>query len=262
MDFNRLTEKAQEAVRSAQSIATRYGNQQMDVEHLLAALLEQADGLAPAILIKAGVNVEGLHRRTVQDIERLPKVSGASGAADQVYVTAPSQPPAHPGRGRSAQAQGRVHLDRAPAARHDRRRRLDGPGVQGIRRHARAAPHGSSGSPRQPAGDLAESRGDLPGPGALRPRPHPTGRAGQARPGHRPRRRDPPRHPGPVAAHQEQPGADRRAGRGQDRHRRGAGPAHRARRRARGPEEQAAWSPSTWARSSPARSSAASSRSA
>ena len=87
MDFNRLTEKAQEAVRAAQSTAARYGNQQMDVEHLLAALLEQADGLAPAILIKAGVNVEGLHRRTVQDIERLPKVSGSSGGPDQVYVT-------------------------------------------------------------------------------------------------------------------------------------------------------------------------------
>src|SRR6202142_730057 len=87
MDFNRLTEKAQEAVRAAQSIASRYGNQQMDVEHLLAALLEQADGLAPAILIKAGANVEGLHRRTVQDIERLPKVSGSAGGPDQVYVT-------------------------------------------------------------------------------------------------------------------------------------------------------------------------------
>jgi ATP-dependent Clp protease ATP-binding subunit ClpB len=87
MDFTRLTEKAQEAVRAAQSIATRYGNQQIDVEHLLAAALEQADGLAPAILIKAGINAEGLHRRTVQEIERLPKVSSPSGAPDQVYVT-------------------------------------------------------------------------------------------------------------------------------------------------------------------------------
>ena len=87
MDFNRFTEKAQEAVRAAQSTAVRYGNQQIDVEHLLAALLEQAEGLAPAILIKAGANVEGLHRRTVQEIERLPKVAGVSGAPDQVYVT-------------------------------------------------------------------------------------------------------------------------------------------------------------------------------
>ena len=56
---------------------------------------------------------------------------------------------------------------------------------------------------------------------------------GQARSGHRPRRGDPPRHPGAVAAHQEQPGAHRRARRRQDRDRRGAGAAHRARRRAR-----------------------------
>ncbi len=58
-------------------------------------------------------------------------------------------------------------------------------------------------------------------------------RAGQARPGDRPRRRNPPRHPGAAAPHQEQPGADRRARRGQDRHRRGPGPAHRRRRGAR-----------------------------
>jgi ATP-dependent Clp protease ATP-binding subunit ClpB len=50
---------------------------------------------------------------------------------------------------------------------------------------------------------------------------------GQARPGDRPRRGDPPRHPGAVAPHQEQPGADRRARRRQDRHRRGPGAAHR-----------------------------------
>ena len=40
MDINRFTEKAQEAVRAAQTIATRNGNQQIEVEHLLAALLD------------------------------------------------------------------------------------------------------------------------------------------------------------------------------------------------------------------------------
>ena len=61
MDFNRFTEKLQEAIRSAQSKAVRYGNQQIDVEHLLAALLEQQGGLAPSILAKAGVAVEPLY---------------------------------------------------------------------------------------------------------------------------------------------------------------------------------------------------------
>jgi hypothetical protein len=87
MDIKRFTEKAQEALAAAQQRATRRGQQQVDVEHLLAGLLEQDQGLAPAILSKAGVNVEGLKRRVEQELERLPRVSGESGGGDQVYVT-------------------------------------------------------------------------------------------------------------------------------------------------------------------------------
>ena len=88
MDINRFTEKLQEAIRSAQSKAVRYGHQQIDVEHLLAALLEQEGGLAPSILAKAGINVESLGRRLEAELDRMPKVSGSSGAPDQIYVTA------------------------------------------------------------------------------------------------------------------------------------------------------------------------------
>jgi ATP-dependent Clp protease ATP-binding subunit ClpB len=88
MDINRFTEKLQEAIRSAQSKAVRYGHQQIDVEHLLAALLEQEGGLAPSILAKAGIDLESLHRRVEAELDRMPKVSGPSGAPDQIYVTA------------------------------------------------------------------------------------------------------------------------------------------------------------------------------
>jgi ATP-dependent Clp protease ATP-binding subunit ClpB len=88
MDLNRFTEKLQEAIRAAQTKAVRYGNQQIDVEHLLAALLEQPGGLAPSILNKAGVNVEALTHRLEAELDRLPKVAGAATAADQLYVTA------------------------------------------------------------------------------------------------------------------------------------------------------------------------------
>ena len=88
MDINRFTEKLREAIRSAQSTATRYGHQQIDVEHLLSALLTQEGGLAGSILAKGGVTVEALARRLESELERLPKVSGPSGAADQLYVTA------------------------------------------------------------------------------------------------------------------------------------------------------------------------------
>ena len=88
MDINRLTEKTQEALHAAQSEALRRGNQQVDVEHLLAALLSQEGGLAASILKRAGANVETLAARLNQDLDRLPKVSGGSVSPDQIYVTA------------------------------------------------------------------------------------------------------------------------------------------------------------------------------
>src|SRR5258707_1232087 len=87
MDLNRFTEKLQEAVRTAQGIAVRHGHQQVDVEHLIAALLEQEGGLASSILTRAGVNPETLKRRIESDLNRMPKVSGSSGGVDQIYVT-------------------------------------------------------------------------------------------------------------------------------------------------------------------------------
>ena len=87
MDFNRLTEKSQEALRQAQSLAVAFGHQQVDVEHLLLAMLEQQGGLASAILQRADVPLEALLARLTQEIEKLPKVSGGALRADQVYIT-------------------------------------------------------------------------------------------------------------------------------------------------------------------------------
>jgi len=88
MDFNRFTEKLQEGVRSAQSLAAARGNQQIDVEHLLLALLEQEGGLAQSILARAGVPLENIHRRLIQELDKLPKVSGSGAGMDQIYITA------------------------------------------------------------------------------------------------------------------------------------------------------------------------------
>jgi ATP-dependent Clp protease ATP-binding subunit ClpB len=87
MDINKLTEKLQEALSSAQSKAVRYSHQQVDVEHLLLALLEQERGLATSILNKANVDVESLKRNIEQELARLPKVTGPTGEPGQVYVT-------------------------------------------------------------------------------------------------------------------------------------------------------------------------------
>src|SRR5258706_10125231 len=87
MDINRFTQKAQEAILSAQTKAVRYAHQQVDVEHLLAALLEQEGGLATSILNKVEISPDILKQRVEQELDRLPKVASSSGAADQVYVT-------------------------------------------------------------------------------------------------------------------------------------------------------------------------------
>ena len=73
----------------------------------------------------------------------------------------------------------------------------------------------------------------------VRPQPHQARRRGQARSGRRSRERDRADHADPLAPHQEQPGADRRAGSRQDRRGRGPGPAHHQRRGARAAQEQA-----------------------
>src|SRR5687767_6430006 len=80
MDINRFTEKAQEAVLAARNLAARNGQQQIEPEHLLLALLEQDGGVAGAILQKSGASPETLGDRVRREVQRLPKVSGAGDA--------------------------------------------------------------------------------------------------------------------------------------------------------------------------------------
>jgi len=88
MDLNRFTEKSQQALRDAQTLAVRLSHQQIDVEHLLAALIEQEGGVAPALLIKAQVRPETVHRHLTETLNSLPKVSmGAGSPPDQIYIT-------------------------------------------------------------------------------------------------------------------------------------------------------------------------------
>ncbi|HJU62927.1 MAG TPA: ATP-dependent chaperone ClpB, partial [Candidatus Binatia bacterium] len=87
MDINRFTQKSQEAISAAHTKAARYGHQQVDVEHLLASLLDQEGGLASSIFGNLSINIDALKRRVEQELQRMPKVSGPGGAADQIYIT-------------------------------------------------------------------------------------------------------------------------------------------------------------------------------
>ncbi len=88
MDPNRLTIKSQEALTAAQDRARRLGHQQVDANHLLLALLEQQDGLAPRILNRLEVDAGALRTRIQGDLERRPRVSSGGGEAGKMYITA------------------------------------------------------------------------------------------------------------------------------------------------------------------------------
>jgi ATP-dependent Clp protease ATP-binding subunit ClpB len=78
MDLNRFTEKAQQAIAEAHKLAARWQQQQVDVEHLLLALLDQDKGLAPAILRKAGLSPEAVTIKLQREVEQQPRVSGTN----------------------------------------------------------------------------------------------------------------------------------------------------------------------------------------
>jgi ATP-dependent Clp protease ATP-binding subunit ClpB len=87
VDINRLTQKSQEALAQAQSIATRMGHTEVDGEHLLMALIEQPEGLVPRLLSAADIDLNGLRGDLQRELERRPKVSGPGAQPGQVSVT-------------------------------------------------------------------------------------------------------------------------------------------------------------------------------
>src|SRR5579871_4855666 len=78
MRLDKLTIRAQEAIQEAQSLAERNQNLQIDVEHLLAVLLAQQEGVTTPLLQKLGVNVGLLAQQVESEIAKFPKIQGAA----------------------------------------------------------------------------------------------------------------------------------------------------------------------------------------
>jgi ATP-dependent Clp protease ATP-binding subunit ClpB len=77
MNFQKFTIKSQEAIQNAQEIAANYGNQAIEPEHLLAALVQDSEGVVVPILKKLGVNVDHIRIKVNEALEKLSKVTGA-----------------------------------------------------------------------------------------------------------------------------------------------------------------------------------------
>ena len=87
MDMNRMTQKTQEAIQSAQSLAVRYGHVEVDGEHLLQALLEQEGGLVARLVQRLDIDPKALIAAARAELQRLPSVSGPGAEPGKIYVT-------------------------------------------------------------------------------------------------------------------------------------------------------------------------------
>ena len=85
MQLDKFTIKSQEAIQTAHSLAQDNGNQEIQPEHLLKAILEQPEGVVVPVLKKMGIEPSIILNETNQLIEQLPKVSGAG--AGQTYAS-------------------------------------------------------------------------------------------------------------------------------------------------------------------------------
>ena len=86
MRMDKLTIKSQEAMQEAQRFAERKGNQELQPEHLLWALLSDEEGISCQILKKLNVDLTLLQLDVEKEIDRLPKVTGAT-PLGQLYVS-------------------------------------------------------------------------------------------------------------------------------------------------------------------------------
>lgn len=87
MDLNRLTQKSLEGLQQAETKALRYGNMEIDLEHLLLAYLEQTEGLLPRILSKMDVSLLNFGGEIEKIVESKPRVFGSGREPGKIYIS-------------------------------------------------------------------------------------------------------------------------------------------------------------------------------
>lgn len=85
MDLNKLTSKSQEALRVSQEMAISKIQQQVDIFHLLYALLSQDDSIVPVVAKKMGAEIDALKAFLISEINKFPKIKETSGFG-QIFI--------------------------------------------------------------------------------------------------------------------------------------------------------------------------------
>ncbi|WP_209979138.1 ATP-dependent chaperone ClpB [Paenibacillus eucommiae] len=87
MDFNRFTQKAQEAIVGAQQAAVSRRHQEIGLLHLVKALIDQQEGLAPRLLQKLNIPLDTFRSKLEEQLSRKPKVGGPGAEAARAYLS-------------------------------------------------------------------------------------------------------------------------------------------------------------------------------
>jgi ATP-dependent Clp protease ATP-binding subunit ClpB len=222
MNIEKYTQRAQGFLQAAQTIAMRDGHPQFTPEHVLKALLDDPEGLAAGLIERTGGNAKTVLASVDAALAKQPKVSGSASqphATRELVRLFDTAEKAADKAGDSYVTVERLLLALAIEKDFEAGRILARAGVtpNGLNEAINAMRKGRTA-------DTASAENAYEALKKYARDPHRGGARRQARPGDRPRRGDPPHHPGAVAAHQEQSRAHRRARRRQDRHRRGARP--------------------------------------
>ena len=88
MRLDRFTIKAQEALQTAQTLASEAQNPELGVEHLMLSLIKQTDGIVAPIFQKLGVDIQGITSALENIVQKAPKVQGAS---SELHLSKPLQ---------------------------------------------------------------------------------------------------------------------------------------------------------------------------
>src|SRR5690242_15031910 len=79
--WDKFTVKAQEAIQRANELASEHGNPELQPVHVLAALLEDKEGIVPPVLEKIGIGPQAVLAEIYREIEKLPKIAGSAAQA-------------------------------------------------------------------------------------------------------------------------------------------------------------------------------------
>ena len=173
--LDKLTQKAQEALQETQGIAEKSESQMMYPLHLLIALAREQEGIVRPVLEKCGVQPDAIVSEGERLAKNIPKVAGMQPG---MYLSQPLNQVMERAFDEADPLQGRVRFDRAPAAGHRGAEQRSGGATAGPRRRdTRRHSQGAGCGARHAAHHRPEPGIEIPGAGALRPRPDRIGAA-------------------------------------------------------------------------------------